>query len=75
MKERYGVKKINLNPKLLWVKLNDGGAPTFFELAFAGTLGSAVEHLQEMADRNEIILGQVIEADGKVYSNIVPRKK
>lgn len=69
------MKKITLNPKLLWVKLDDGGAPSFFESPFAGTLSDAVEQLQEIADRNEIILGQVVEADGKVFSNIVPRKK
>lgn len=62
-------------PRILWVKLNDGGAPAFFETVCSGTLSDAVMQLQAMADRDEITLGQVLEADGKVYSNIVPKKQ
>jgi len=60
--------------RLLWVKIIEGGAPAFFEKAFEGSFEEAAEYLQGQANQQEFTLGQVVDRNGRVISNIVPRK-
>jgi hypothetical protein len=60
--------------RLLWVKIMEGGAPAFFEKAFEGSIEEAAEYLQGQANQQEFTFGQVVDSNGRVISNIVPRK-
>jgi hypothetical protein len=61
--------------RLLWVKIIEGGAPEFFERVFEGSIEEAAEYFQGQANEQKFAFGQIVDADGRVISNIVPHSR
>lgn len=61
--------------RLLWVSIIEGGAPAFFEKVFQGSIEEAAEYLQVQANQQDFKLGQVVDKNGRVLSNIVPNNR
>lgn len=65
------MKTLPQNCILMWTQISEGALPQFQEASFDGSLEEAVATMQLRANRGEFLLGQVLEADGKVFKNIV----
>lgn len=61
--------------RVLWVSIMEGGAPSFFDKVFPGSIDEAAEYLRGLASEQDFTFGQVVDGDGRVLSNIAPTKK
>ena len=56
--------------RIVWVD-KSAKQPLFVEDRFEGSLQEACQHLQQFSVENEnCMLGQVLEADGRVYATV-----
>jgi hypothetical protein len=62
------VKPVTDHPRLIWT--NIVSPADIKEEEFPGTLEAAEQFLQEKANSEPNLFGQVLHGDGKVYANI-----
>lgn len=62
--------KINSNLQILWFTKVDSGRPDLNQMPFEGTVEQAVEEMTAISTKPGFMLGQVLEADGKVCATV-----
>lgn len=64
------MKTLNATPGLVFFKQSSAGSPDLHEETFEGSLAEAIEAMESRSTAVDFLLGQVLEADGKVHATI-----
>lgn len=62
--------KINSNLQILWFTKLESGSPDLNQKPFDGTVEEAVAEMTSISTTPGFMLGQILEADGKVCATV-----